>query len=269
MNNELHDLLQFALRMARAAEAEILPRYRNCAISLKADGSEVTEADKRAEQVIREMLARELPEHDILGEEYGVETNAGGQWRWLIDPIDGTASFTMGVPLFGTLIALLQNNDPVLGVIHAPALRETYYATRGGGSWMVSDNGDPVRLHVREAAPLNAATITATGAHNSDINPAVDKSNFTLTPVIRAARKFRFGGDCLQYGLVARGSIHAGIDTAMNPWDIAALVPCVEEAGGVITTLHGARDNIVFGGSILASCDAALHQEILALIKPL
>ena len=265
MPSRREDLLAFALELARAAEQVILPLYQRCAVSLKADGSEVTDADRGAEAVMRKMIADRFPTHAILGEEQGGGDEAASE-RWILDPIDGTTSFAAGVPLFGTLVAYVEDGEPVVGVIHYPVLGETVFGARGLGCHFQGRGIPPVRVRVADPVPLREALVSATGVHGSDINPGAVA--YRLTPVIRRARKFRFFADCVQHGLVCRGNIHVAIDTIMQPWDIAALVPCIEEAGGVATTLDGRREDLVFGGSLISSCDRSLHDEVLGLLAP-
>src|SRR5215831_16752468 len=131
-NNEI---LEFALKLAEAAESRIMPVYRNCTVSWKADGSEVTDADRGAEEVMREMISKNFPQHRVLGEEYGGPREPVNDPLWVLDPIDGTTSFAVGLPIFGTLIGYLEGGEPQIGVIHFPAMGETVYASRGGGCW--------------------------------------------------------------------------------------------------------------------------------------
>lgn len=263
---DYRELLATALELADAAEARILPHYQRCSADLKADGSEVTQADREAEEAVRALLAQRHPEHAILGEEFGGERTAAPQ-QWIIDPLDGTTAFALGLPLFGTLIAYAEHGEPKVGVIHFPVLGETVYAARGLGCWYRRRGEAAERVQVRPALPLQQAVVSASGVHASDIQPGPDGSAYALTAVIRQARKFRFCGDCMQHALVCRGSLHVAIDTIMQPWDIAALVPCIEEAGGVATNLDGRRDGVVFGGSLIAASDAALHRQVLALLN--
>ena len=266
MTEERRQLLDFALELARIGEAQILPRYRSAAVSRKADGTEVTEADRNAEAAIRSAIAERYPAHAVLGEEYGLTGDAGASRRWVIDPVDGTAWFTLGMPLYGTLIALVEDGEPVIGVVHMPALAETTYAARGLGCWFRAGADAPRRVQVAPAGTLAEAVVSASGLHGSDIAPAAH-ARYALTPIVRGAAKFRLCGDCQQHALVCRGNLGAAIDTLMAPWDIAALVPCVEEAGGVATSLAGRRDGILDGGSLLTSSDPALHREILDILN--
>jgi histidinol-phosphatase len=265
--DEHASLLAFALELARVAEAEILPRFRQVSYTLKPDGSEVTEADREGERAMRAAIATRFPEHAVLGEELGASGPSDARRRWVLDPVDGTVWFTLGVPTFGTLIGLLEDGEPVVGVIHFPALGETVFAARGQGCWLRRGQAEPQRLRVRDAAPLRAAFVSACGTHGSDILPEGGAA-YNLTALIRAARKLRFVGDCLQYSLVCQGKLDAALDTVMHPWDVAALVPCIEEAGGVVTDLAGRREGVVFAGSLLASTHRALQGEMLSLLAP-
>ncbi|MGB0581171.1 MAG: inositol monophosphatase family protein [Limisphaerales bacterium] len=249
-------LLDFALHLAFVAEEQILPHYQKCSVSLKADGSEATEADRNAEAAIRQKIEKVHPDHEILGEEYGGERQVADQ-QWIIDPIDGTTWFTFGMPVFGSLIAYLEDGEPQLGVIHFPAMGETVYAQKGEGCWFKTRNASPTRIRVAEPVELKDATVSASGVHGSDILCEDDEIAYGLQGVIRQARKFRCYTDCLQHALVCQGSIHAGIDTRMQPWDVAALIPSVREAGGIASTLAGDRENI------MTSCSDPSHEAFL------
>lgn len=262
---ELQDLVDVALEVARLAERPILEGFRRSVVSHKADGTEVTDADRRAEEVIREFLMRRFPDHAILGEEFGGHEGRAGR-KWVIDPIDGTASFTLGSPMFGTLIGLLHGADPVVGVMHFPALRETVYAARGLGCWFVLDGGDPERVRVAVAEGMSEAVILGPSDFSLGSPDDREREYRSMLPLVRRARKFRVGGDCVRYGLVCRGIAHAAIDLLVYPWDIAAVVPCVEEAGGVASTVEGERDGIVFGGSLVAASAPALLREVCELL---
>lgn len=260
--NTSSDLLSFSFDLAERASEEIIPRFRRCSVKYKSDGTEVTDADRAAERIMRRMIGERFPYDAVLGEELGHSQSKHSRRTWILDPIDGTAWFTLGVPMFGTLIAVCEDDEPIVGVMHFPMLRETVYAARGAGCWFKSDDGIQ-RVRVAEYQPLRSATVCASGAHASNIQPLPNAASYDLSSVLNEARKFKFGGDCLQHALVCRGRIHAAIDTVMKPWDIAAIVPCVEEAGGTVTNLAGDRVSILHGGTLLASCSAVLHNEIL------
>jgi histidinol-phosphatase len=262
-----NEVLEFALSLAEAAEAEILPVFRNCAVDWKPDGTEVTEADRRAEEVMREIIARRMPGHHVLGEEYGGPAQPTQEPLWVLDPIDGTRSFALGLPIFGTLIGYLENGEPQAGVIHFPAMGETVFAARGSGCWTRLRGADPKRARVSAVTAVAEAYASACGADPSDINPAPSGPCYRLSALIPRARRFRFVSDCVQHALVAQGRLDAAVDAVMNPWDIAALVPCVEEAGGVVTDLEGRRENIVWRSSLLSSATPELHGEIISILS--
>ena len=259
--------LDLALRLAQTAEDEILPRFRTVSVTRKPDGTEVTEADREAERVMRERLAEERPGHAVLGEEFGQEGPDDARYRWVLDPVDGTAGFTIGVPLFGTLVALLEDGEPVVGVIHFPAIEETVYAARGDGCWFQTAE-DEVSVSVDPVEALDAATMTTTALHSSDVAATDDQTPYRLTDLVRQAGKFRFVTDCLQHALVARGRTHAAVDTLMHPWDVAALVPCVREAGGVAQPLDPNADDVVFGGSLVTAGSESLLHKVRTLLQP-
>jgi histidinol-phosphatase len=256
-------LLDFACHLAQETTALIMPHFYNCVAEFKPDGSEVTEADRSAERRMRELIHAAFPQHRVLGEEYGTTGPEQGDFQWILDPVDGTHWLPLGVPTFGSLIGLLEKGKPVVGVIAFPAMCEVVYAAAGLGCWYAGDQVEPVRVSVKRVEKLAGSYCSASGPHNSDIRPAVSGLQVNLSAYVRAAGRFRFIGDCLQHALVCRGRIQAALDVVMKPWDIAALVPCVEEAGGMATALNGRSEGVVFGGNLLSSCGGSLHQEIL------
>jgi histidinol-phosphatase len=260
--------LDFALDLAQTAEAEIMPRFRSAAVTRKPDGSEVTEADREAERHMRARIRAHYPDHAILGEEFGATGADDARFRWILDPLDGTAGFTLGVPLFGTLVGLLDAGEPVVGVIHFPALGETVYAARDTGCWFSAGGSAPERVQVDPVDTLAAATASTTGLHSSDVMAPDGQTPYRLTELVRRAGKFRFVTDCLQHALVARGRMHAAVDTLMAPWDVAALVPCVREAGGVALPLDPAADDVVFTGGLVTASTAPLAHAVRDLLQP-
>jgi histidinol-phosphatase len=281
-----HDFLTFGLRLAQLAEAQILPRFRHTAVQHKPDGSEVTDADREAERAMRQAIAARYPDHDVLGEELGGDRQTDKRYRWILDPVDGTFWFALGVPTFGTLIALLEEDDPVVGVIHLPALGETLYAARGEGCWLKSASASPVRVRVAPAVRLANALVSASTAERSDVAAqalggapgaagaaapgaarAAPAGDWKLGPLLAKGRRFRFVGDCLQHALVCQGRLHASIDPVMKPWDIAAILPCIAEAGGVATSLTGESRDVTWSGSLVTSCSRTLHDELMAALR--
>jgi histidinol-phosphatase len=261
-----NEILEFALALAEAAESEIMPRFRSCTVNWKPDGSEVTDADRRAEEVMREIIARRLPGHAILGEEYGGPQEPTLDPLWVLDPVDGTASFAVGLPIFGTLIGYVEQGEPQVGVIHFPAMGETVYAAKGSGCWARLRGEAAKRVNVSGTTELRHAFVSASSVSPSDIDPLQAGPCYKLSALIPKTRKFRFISDCVQHALVAQGRIDAAVDTIMNPWDIAALVPCVEEAGGVVTDLEGVRERLVWRSSLLSTSSPILHKQILQIL---
>lgn len=261
-------LLDLALDLARTAETEILPRFRDAAVTHKPDGTEVTEADREAERSMRAQLSEQCPDHAVLGEEFGDTGPGDARYRWVLDPVDGTAGFTIGVPLFGTLVAVLEHGEPIVGVIHFPAIDETVYAAEGHGCWFDVGEDDPMQVQVDPVERLAEAAVSTTALHSSDVMAREDQTPYRLSALVPQAGKFRFVTDCLQHALVARGRIHAAVDTIMHPWDVAALVPCVREAGGVALPLNPDVDDVVFGGSLVTAGSETLAREIRRLLQP-
>lgn len=251
------ELLEFALAIAREAGQVALGYFQaGVAVERKADASPVTIADRETEQLLRQRITERFPEHSVVGEEFGI-AGATAALRWLLDPIDGTESFIRGVPLWGVMVGLEHEGDPVVGVVHFPALRETLWARRGGGAWW---NGQPAR--VSEVGRLEDATLLMTDVRGF---PAFGKqAEFER---LRARVKFeRTWGDCYGHALVATGRAEIMLDPILHEWDACALMPILEEAGGHFVTWEGQRD--VRGGSGIAT-NAALFQEVVRAIRGL
>lgn len=259
MATEPHDLLPLALDIARGAADPILDRFLAVSSERKPDGSEVTEADRAAERYVRARLEREQPHADVLGEEYGGPDAPTQGDLWIVDPIDGTRSFVTGNPLFGTLLGLLRDGEPVLGVAHLPALGETLYAARGAGCWRVTHNEAPTRCRVRDT-PLERAYLGTTHPDGTDLRPGGEPDPIHLGRLLDVSGGTRWGGDLYAHLLVARGGLQLALDPVMKPWDIAALVPIVREAGGVATSRRGDHD-CVFSGSLFTGSSPTLLDE--------
>lgn len=263
MTPPLDEILEFALSLSREAGEFILPLWKNVAVDHKSDGSEVTEADRGAEQLLRRRIAERYPDHAVLGEEFGGAAARDAENLWLLDPIDGTASFAIGLPLFGTLIGYLHCGQPSAGVIGAHALGETIYAAAGQGCWRQSGQASPpARIHTSPVANLSDAYVISTAIERTDLDPRDTAPHLRLSHVYRQARRFRWSGDCINYALLCQGRIDVALDPRMNPWDIAAIAPCVREAGGILTAADGNPD-VVWQNNLVASATAALHEQVL------
>ena len=233
---DLEHMARVAEAASEAARREILPRFRNVAVEIKGDGTPVTEADRAAERAIRAVLREATPEIGILGEEYGAE-GSGGRC-WIVDPIDGTISFSRGLPLFGSLIALVEEERPVLGLIDLHALGERTVGWRGGG---VRCNGAPVR--VSSCARLADAIV----AHGDPIALAGFGQKAAWLALARDLPRLRGYTDCFGHAQVVRGSVDAMLDLSLNTWDAAATQVLVEEAGGRCETLRLDRRDYPLG----------------------
>lgn len=228
----------------------------------KPDGSEVTEADLGTEQLLRRRISERYPEHAILGEEFGGDVTHDAEHLWIPDPIDGTASFSIGLPMFGTLIGYLRRGVPQVGVIGAHALRETIYASTGGGCWAKANEGRLRRLRTSAVTETEQAFVVSNALDHTDLDPCAPDSSVLLSNLYRKARRFLWSGDCINYALLCEGRIDVALDPGMHPWDIAALVPCVREAGGVISSIDGNED-AVWQPNLIASANRLLHARVL------
>lgn len=230
---------------ADAARAEILPRFRRVAVEHKADGSAVTEADRAAERAIRAVLAGFDPSIGVLGEELGDDRD-GGERHWTVDPIDGTIAFSRGIPLYGTILALCDGEEPVLGLIDLPSLGERLVGFRGGG---VHRNGTPVRASTRDD-PARAIV-----SHGDVFAFERFGARGVWEHMARAWPLLRGYTDAFGHALVIQGAVDAMVDLALNPWDAAATRCLVVEAGGRCVTLdrraEGRGLGLVFGSAPL------------------
>ena len=225
------ELFEAVEEVARVCGEVALSHFRKAlSIEIKADGSEVTRADREAEAAARATIRRHFPDDAIIGEELG--SDGGGGRRWILDPIDGTRSFVRGVPMWGSLIAVEQDGEVIAGAINCPATGDFLVAARGEGCW---HNG--VRASVSTVDTLSKSTILGTDQRFAG-NPARAPRWTTLANRVAHARTW---GDCYGYVLVATGRAELMVDDRMSPWDVAALVPVIEEAGGVFTDWQGRR----------------------------
>ncbi|MEN0020967.1 MAG: inositol monophosphatase family protein [Planctomycetota bacterium] len=255
------------LRFARHAAIEIgdgtldLFFDRSFGVDRKADGSVVTEADRNAEKRFRELVSEAYPDDGVLGEEFG-ETAGNSGMRWIVDPIDGTASFVAGVPLYGSLVALECQGRSLVGVIHMPALAETVFAADGLGATHVTHGGrDEVVARVSDVERLADSTLCVTSL---DYFRASGKAGLFET-LCGSARQSRGWSDCYALLLVATGRIEAAIEPGLHPWDIAPLDVILREAGGRLTDWTGN------GGALIENAVASngrVHDELLAIVKP-
>jgi inositol-phosphate phosphatase/L-galactose 1-phosphate phosphatase/histidinol-phosphatase len=253
---QLERAAELATALADASGA-VIRRYfrRTLAVIDKPDASPVTIADRETEAAMRDLIARHYPEHGVVGEEYGAD-RADAEFVWVLDPIDGTKSFISGVPLFATLIALLERGRPVLGVLDQPISGERWLGIEGRRSRL---NG--AEIHTRACAEPAAATVFTT---SPDMFRGADLEGFAR---IRAGAKLvRYGADCYAYGLCALGCVDAVVEAGLKPYDFCALVPIIEGAGGIVSDWGGRRPGLDSDGRILACGDAQLHRQLLTFL---
>jgi inositol-phosphate phosphatase/L-galactose 1-phosphate phosphatase/histidinol-phosphatase len=246
-------VLALAGRLADAAGIVIRRYFRTpVGIDDKADASPVTIADREAERVMREMVGAAFPAHGIIGEEHGAD-RAGAEWVWVFDPIDGTKAFITGMPSFGTLICLMHDGVPVLGVIDQPISGERWMAAVGHGATL---NGTPIRA--RTCPELSAAALYST-------DPTMFKGadSEAYARLESSVKLRRFGADCYAYGLLAAGHIDLVCEADLKLHDFAAVVPIITEAGGLVTDWQGNPPGPATDGRILAAGDAVCHAQAL------
>jgi histidinol-phosphatase len=253
--------LRFARDLADMAHVISLDRYRalDLKIETKPDRTPVTDADRAVEQALRAAIREERPGDSVYGEEFGGELQPGRQW--IIDPIDATANFLRGVPVWGTLIALAIDGDPVVGVVSAPALGRRWWAARGDGAWLVENGAAPRRLGVSGVRDLSDASLSYNdlkywrGAGRTE-------QLLGLSDTVWRTRAY---GDFWSYMMVAEGSVDLVGEFGPAIYDLAALAPIIEEAGGRITSMDGRRD--FTAGDALVS-NGLLHEAAVAAVRP-
>ncbi|TAK47642.1 MAG: histidinol-phosphatase [Xanthobacteraceae bacterium] len=254
------DFEAFIDRLAAISGEALLPFFRtalgveNKATTLAFDP--VTEADRAAEMAMRRLIHANFPDHGIVGEEFG-DVNPEAEYVWVLDPIDGTKSFIAGLPIWGTLIALQHNGTPVFGMMHQPYIRESFTGD-GDGARFRGPTGQRT-LATRPCAALREATLFTTSPL---LMNEADRAAFAR--IESTVRLSRYGGDCYAYCMLAAGHIDLVIETELKPYDIAALVPIITGAGGLITTWDGRPPQQ--GGRIIAAGDRRVHDEAMKLL---
>lgn len=228
----------------------------------KIDRSPVTRADREAEKVIRGVLGKAFPTHQLCGEEFGWDKKVRNDFRWWIDPVDGTRQFIRGIPFWGTLVALEYKGEVVAGVIHHPAMKLTLWASRDKGCFADS-TGSPQakgkRVRVSRIPHLKGGTLTYGGFR---LTPKSYRKS--LTDLIAACYDDRGFGDCFGHTLVIQGQVEAMLDPVVKPYDVAAIQICVEEAGGRFTDLKGKKT--IYGGNALSS-NGLVHSQVLRAVR--
>ena len=252
--------LSFLKQIAGVAAEQTLPRFRTISLidnKYQAGFDPVTEADREAEKAIRKLINASFPDHGILGEEFGGE-NLDHSHVWVIDPIDGTRAFISGIPVWGTLAGLTIDGDAVAGLMAQPFTNELFMCD-GDASWYEGPGGIR-RLETRKTTELSEATLFTT-------TPAMfkDEQRAAYDRVEQSVRLARYGTDCYAYAMLAAGFVDLVVETGLHPYDIVALVPIIEKAGGVITTWDGGPAEKA--GDIVAAATPELHAKTLELLN--
>ena len=256
------DFGTFVHSLADASGAAILPFFRTAMRPQdKSGGGEfdpVTEADRAAELVIRRMIGESFPAHGIVGEEFS-SLRADAEYVWVVDPIDGTKSFISGLPVWGTLIGLLHRGRPCYGMMHQPFTGEIFAGDGKASHWTSRGNArgsEPRRLYTRPCPNLAAATLMTTSPR---LIPEDRRDAYFR--VEAGCRLVRYGGDCYAYCMLAAGHVDLVVEAGLQPYDIVALIPIIEGAGGVITAWDGGDPSK--GGAIVAAGDRRVHEAAL------
>ncbi|MFL6130430.1 MAG: histidinol-phosphatase [Mycobacteriales bacterium] len=252
------DDLSLALALADVADELTMARFltQDLVVETKPDATPVTDADRAVERALRELLGRRRPSDAVIGEEYG--ESDGGPRRWVVDPVDGTKNFVRGVPVWATLIALMEADEVYVGVASAPALGRRWWASRGQGAWAGTVGGEPRRLRVSGVGELTDASLSYSSLQGWQ--GAGRAGLLELDSIVWRSRGY---GDFWQYALVAEGAVDIAGEPEVSLWDLAALSVLVEEAGGRFTDLAGRRGPA--GGSGMAT-NGLLHDEVLRLL---
>jgi myo-inositol-1(or 4)-monophosphatase len=250
-----------AHRLADQAGAVILPHFRT-GFAIDHKGGDlfdpVTIADREAEAAIRQSIAEAYPDHGILGEEFGA-LNEGAEYCWVIDPIDGTRSFVIGLPIWGTLIGLTRDGAPLLGLMDQPFTGERFFG--GHGRAYFRHGGAERVMRARACASLGEALLATT---STDFFTS-DEEHRRFDELSRRVRLRRFGGDCYNYCMLALGQIDLVVEAGLNPYDILPLIPIIEGAGGIVTTWEG--EDARAGGRVIAAGDKRVHAAAMKVLS--
>ena len=250
-------LLTVALELTRRASRISMHHFRNpLQISYKGDASPVTVADQETEREMRHIIQTHFPDHGIFGEEHG-EEKMDRDIVWVLDPIDGTKSFISGIPLFGMLVSILVKDVPRIGIIHMPALEESFTGIRN----------QPSLHNDRRIRTRNCHSLAEALCFIGEGDKMLTESPGLFEKLQMSTRLTRFGYDCYPYGQLAMGNIDVVIERGLQPYDYLALIPIIEGAGGVITDWQGAPLSLTSKGDVIASATPQLHQEMLDLIR--
>ena len=255
------ELTGFAVALARASEAEILPYFRkNSAIEVKphVDWDPVTEGDKAGERIIRKMIEDRFPDHGINGEEYGIKPGKSG-FTWVLDPIDGTRSFVCGMPTWATLIGLYFEGTPVVGVMNQPFVGDMFYGNPKGAWNNYRGTTEPIRTRHGISIANAAAGTTAPELYRSE------KDQKAFQTLRKSVKLMRYGGDAYFFSVLAAGHLDIALDSGLQAYDIAALIPIIEGAGGAVGSWSGSVP--AEGGNIICAGSELLLREAIEVMN--
>ena len=258
MSEETATLLKFAMQLANLSARAILPLFRaNIPVDIKPGEhwDPVTEGDRAAERVIRDHIQTAYPTHGIIGEEFGTKAGSSA-YTWVLDPIDGTRAFVIGMPTWATLIGLYRDGKPLLGIMSQPYVGEMFYGSPAGS--YLAHGGTATRLRVSQTIAVSTARGGTTAPHLYDAHPQFETLRNKL-------QMMRYGGDCYFFSLVAAGHLDIAIDAGLHIYDIAALIPIIENAGGVVGTWDGKDPSK--GGNILAAASQKLFAQAVSIMQ--
>jgi histidinol-phosphatase len=253
--------LKFALLLADEADQITLSRYRaqDLFVETKPDNTPVTEADRATENMLREKISAKFPDDGIIGEEFGSE-NAAASRLWVLDPIDGTKNYLRGVPVWGTLIALVVNDEPVVGVVSCPALGRRWWAEKGGGAFTRDVDGTTRAISVSGVANISDASFS----YSDEIGWESYGSGNAFSNLKNSVWRTRAYGDFWSHLLVAEGAVDIAAEPVLNKWDMAANNAIVLEAGGTVTGFTGGS---AFAEGNAVTTNGLLHNQVISLIK--
>ncbi|MDO4911661.1 MAG: histidinol-phosphatase [Corynebacterium sp.] len=253
-----HDDLVFALHLAELADSITMSRFEagNLHVDTKPDMTPVSDADLATEKALRAKLAELLPNDDILGEEFGGSVSDSGR-QWIIDPIDGTKNYVRGVPIWATLICLIEDGKPRVGVVSAPALHRRWWAVEGAGAFRSVNGGETKECHVSAISAVADCSIAFSDLEKSEWDPQQRENFIALQDEAWRLRGF---GDFYNYCLLAEGAVDVALEPVVSPWDLAAVAIIVTEAGGEFTSFDGQPGP--FHGSALAT-NGKLHETVV------
>lgn len=255
---ELESLVEFAVKTAQGTSDIALKYFRtDLDVENKQTGGQfdpVTLADKEVEAFIRSRIGDEYPDHSVIGEEEG-ETSGNSDYRWFIDPIDGTRGFVAGSPMWGTLLGLMQGDKSIAGLMHQPFIGETFVGSDLGAFLLAK--GEQKKIHTSSKDKLSDAILCCTHLSMFHTGKALDK----FIRMAETCRFSRFGTDCYGYAMLAHGTVDLIVEGGLKAFDIMPLIPLVEAAGGVVTNWQGG--DVSMGGDVVAAANPAIHEQAL------